>query len=74
MQISVTYTAKWQLKTNKKYKWTTCKKLINTNTGKEIKKTLHGMQAGYWVDRRFIKLTDLKSQVELIPVHDKSPI
>lgn len=66
MTIEVIYKAKWQLKDNPKYKWTECKKLINTNTGNEIKRTLKGMTAGYWIGKEFIKLDDLKSKIELI--------
>lgn len=67
MNISVTYNAKWQLKNNNRYVWTECKKLVNVSTGREIKKTLHGMTPGYWINRRFIKLDDIRDNVELIP-------
>ena len=66
MYLSVTYKAKWQLKNNPKYVWTECKKLINTNTGREIKKTLHGLTPGYWISREFIKLSDMANLVEKI--------
>lgn len=67
MNIKVSYKAKWQLRNKPQYKWTECKKLINTQTGNEIKKTLKNMVAGYWIGRDFIKLDDLKSKIELIP-------
>lgn len=67
MQISITYILKWRLKEYPNYVWTDCKKLINLNTGREIKKTLNGLTAGYWINRKFIKLTDMSSIVELIP-------
>lgn len=66
MTIQVNYIAKWQLKDNPKYKWTTCKKLINCQTSKEITKTLKNGVAGYWIGKNFIKLSDLKNNVELI--------
>lgn len=66
MKISITYIAKWQLKSNPKYKWTTCKKLINCQTSKEITKTLKNGVAGYWIGKNFIKLSDMKVLVELI--------
>ena len=66
MQITVTYMAKWRLKTNHDYVWTTCKKLVNIRTGREIKKTIKGLTAGYWIGKRFIKLDTLKSGIELI--------
>ncbi len=67
MQITVVYVAKWRLKSNHDYVWTECKKLINKKTGKEIKRTLKGLTAGYWIGKSFIKLEDLRSEVELIP-------
>jgi hypothetical protein len=75
MTISIKYTAKWQLKSNPKYKWTTCKKLVNTNTGKEILKTTNGngKEAGYYIDGRFVKCVNLVNEVELIPVKEYCP-
>jgi hypothetical protein len=67
MQIKVTYTAKWRLKDKPHYQWTECKKLINCRTGKEIKKTLKGMVAGYWISKEFISLNKLSGQIELVP-------
>ena len=67
MNIVVTYFAKWQLKIDTRYKWSVCKKLINTSTGKEIKRTLHGLTAGYWIGKKFIKLSEMSKLVELIP-------
>ncbi len=74
MHIHVTYKAKWQLKNKPNYVWTECKKLINTNTGREIKKTLHGLKAGYWIGRQFVKLDDLIAEnlIEKI-VEEKLP-
>lgn len=66
MQISITYIAKWQLKGNPKYKWTVCKKLVNCQTSKEITKTLKNGIAGYWIGKKFIKLSDLRNNIELI--------
>jgi hypothetical protein len=75
MRISINYIAKWQLKSNPKYKWTTCKKMVNTNTGKEILKTTfgNGKEVGYYIDGRFIKCIDLKNQIELIPKIEYCP-
>ena len=70
MTIQVTYIAKWQIKNKPWYKWTTCKKLINCKTGREIKKTLKGAKAGYYIERDFVSLSELKDKVELI----KQPI
>jgi len=73
MKIQVTYYAKWQIKDATWYKWTTCKKLINCKTGREIKKTTKGSQAGYYIEGDFVKISDLKNRVELIPIKEKLP-
>ena len=70
MKIQVTYYAKWQIKDATWYKWTTCKKLINCRNGKEIMKTMKGSQAGYYINREFVKLSNLRSIIELIPAND----
>lgn len=69
MRIQVTYTAKWQIKWNENYKFTTCKKLINCKTGKEVAKTIFGNSKdfGYYIDGKFIKYSELKKLIELIP-------
>ena len=76
MKIQVTYTAKWQIKKATYYKWTTCKKLINCRTGKEVLKTTFGnsKEAGYYIEGDFIKCSDLKNSIELIPTkNDNEP-
>lgn len=72
MNIKVSYKAKWQLKDKPQYKWTECRKLINTKTGNEIKRTLKGMVAGYWISKEFISLDKFKTKIELIPKRDDS--
>jgi hypothetical protein len=67
MNVQVNFTAKWQLKGNEKYRWTTCRRLINCQTGRIINKSIKGSQVGYWIGKEFIKLSDLKSRIELIP-------
>ena len=75
MRISIIYDAKWRLKSNPKYVWTSCRKMVNTNTSREIKKTLfgNGKDAGYYVDGGFIKCCDLTDNLELIPVKEYCP-
>ena len=73
MDIQVTYKAKWQLKSNTKYKWTTCKKLINCQTGRQIAKTLKGTKPGYYVDRIFVPLSEMSKHVEMIPKNEYLP-
>lgn len=64
--ISVTYELKWQIKNNEKYKWSACKKLFNSQTGRQIKKTMNCRSIGYWIGKKFITLNNLRSQLELI--------
>lgn len=73
MNVQCIYTAKWRLKNRHNYVWTSCKKLINTNTGREIKRTLKGLKAGYWIGKNFITLNDLRNEVELIPKKEVLP-
>lgn len=73
MNILVSYSVKWQIKDKPHYKWTSCKKLINTRTNNEIKKTLKGSIPGYWIGKEFVKLVDLKNRIELIPKAEKLP-
>lgn len=63
---------KWQIKDTPNYKWSECKKLINTKTGREIKKTIAGRSIGYWIGKEFITLNNMKNRLELIP-KDKNP-
>lgn len=65
--ISVNYTLKWQVRFATNYKWTSCKRLFNCKTGREIKKTLNGGSIGYWIQCKFITLANLAKEVELIP-------
>jgi hypothetical protein len=65
--ISVSYDLKWQIINKEKYKWSTCKKLFNTQTGRQIKKTMNCRSIGYWIGKEFITLNNLRNQLELIP-------
>jgi hypothetical protein len=59
-RISITYTCKWRVKFATHYLFTRCKKLINSRTGKEIKKVSKGSCIGYVIESKFISLTALK--------------
>jgi hypothetical protein len=65
--ISVTYALKWRLRYNHKYQWSVCGKLFNVNTGKEKKKSFNNGSIGYWINRSFITLKNLRKELELIP-------
>ena len=66
-QLVINLNMKWQIKNKPHYKWSECKRLINTQTGRQIKKTINGGSIGYWIGEKFITLSKLKSQLELIP-------
>lgn len=65
MNISINYIAKWELKDNENYKWTSCKKLVNTKTNREIIKTTfgNGKEPGYYIEGKFIKCNELKNRL-----------
>ncbi len=71
--ITVTYTLKWQLNFAPEYQWSVCKKLFNTKTGKQIKKTVNGGSIGYWVKEEFFTLKNLRNFLVLIPKKEKLP-
>lgn len=64
--ISGNYSLKWQLKTNDKYAWSSCGKLFNLKSGREIKKTLNGGSKGYWIERKFMTLENLRNKIERV--------
>jgi len=66
MNVLCSYKSKWRHKVFHDYVWTECKKLINLKTGKEIKKTIKGGKAGYYINRDFVDLDTLRQQLELI--------
>lgn len=69
--IPIKVKTKWRLKSNSKYEWTDCKKLINTQTLKFVKRTTNGkgVKLGYFIDRKFIKYEDMVNGklIEKIP-------
>jgi len=65
-----TYVLKWQFKFDNKYKVSTCKKIINTETNKVLKESLNSMIFGYWFGKRFIAKKNLNKYIELIPINE----
>lgn len=65
-QLVKRFNLKWQVKDKPQYKWSECKRLINTQTGREIKKTICGGSIGYWIGQEFATLSNLKNRIELI--------
>ncbi len=74
MNISIIYVLKWELKSNPIYKFTSCKKLVNCKTCREIKKTRlgNGKEFGYYICGVFVKYSDLKKDLQKI-VKNKLP-
>ena len=65
-RISINYDLKYQHKIFNYYKWSSCGKLINTKTGRVIRKILNGRSLGYCINGKFRSLTRLKKEVEKI--------
>ena len=68
--VSITYDLKWRHKEYHYYQWTNCGKLINTQTGRKIKKTVNGRSIGYWIKGKFITINKLRGDLEIIPKTD----
>jgi hypothetical protein len=51
---------KWKLAFAEHYQWSTENKLYNTKTMREIKKTVNGYSVGYWINKKFHTLDNLK--------------
>lgn len=64
--VSVNYTLKWEIKDLPKYKWSVFGKLFNTNSNRQIKKTVNGGSVGYWIAGKFITLDKLRDRLQLI--------
>jgi hypothetical protein len=64
--LSITYALKFRIKFAPDYLFTTCNKLINSKRGKEVKKVIQGRCLGYNINGRFISLTKLREQLEVI--------
>jgi hypothetical protein len=61
--ISVTYTNKYKLDFAPEYKWTTCNKLFNNKTGRQIKQVYNNGCIGYTIRGKFYSLTFLRSHL-----------
>lgn len=66
MQIHFDYTLKWVFKNSPQYAISTCKKVINTDRGTIVKKTLNGGSIGWWIAGKFIPQSKVNNYVELI--------
>jgi hypothetical protein len=68
--ISITYTYNYQVNFATEYKFTTCKKLFNNKTGRQIKQVYNNSCIGYNIRGKFKSLTSLRASLELIPENE----
>lgn len=61
--ISKSIVFNWKLDFTDLYKWTTTGQLYNTKTMREIKKTVNGYSVGYWINKKFWTLRNLKKHL-----------
>lgn len=66
MIVQVNFTVKWQFKDYPHYKVSTCKKVINCQTGKIIKCTKSGGSVGYFIVGKFYKKSNINVFIEVI--------
>ena len=65
-RLSNDYILKWQIKHMPHIQVTTCKKLINVRTNREIKETVNGYSKGFWLGRKFVLTGRMNDYVEKI--------
>ena len=73
MIVNVQFKVLWQFKNTTHFKVTKCKKIINCKNNTIVKQSIRGGSCGYWIDKIFIKRTNLNSQLEPIPKKAKCP-
>lgn len=54
---------KWKLDFAENYQWTTKNELYNTKTMRKINKTVNGYSVGYWIDKKFITIGNLRKHL-----------
>lgn len=67
--ISITYTLIYEISFASHYKFTTCKKLINCQRCKEVKKVMNGGSIGYCIQSKFWTLKKLRPYLQKINKH-----
>ena len=73
MKITITYHLIWQLDFAEKYKLTKCRKLFNCQTGRLIEQRSNGGSIGYWINRKFYTIDNLKKHFVKIPKKEYCP-
>ena len=62
-RVTAVYSYNYELDFAREYKWTTCKKCINSKTGKQIKKTVIGYTSGYYIKGKFYSIDKLRKHL-----------
>lgn len=68
--ISITYALKYKVKGHSNYKISACNKVFNTKTGRQLKRCYNAGSIGYWINRKFITVANLRRQaikIEQLP-------
>lgn len=73
IEFSIKYKAKYRLKDNCNYIFSTCGICFNTKTQRVIKQITKGYTIGYLINGKFNSLKQLKSELELIPKKEYLP-
>jgi len=68
--ISNSYKTKWLIKGCDNYAVTECGKVINVQRGTIINRVVKGYSVGYYIQGKFITLSNLRTQLEKIPKFD----
>lgn len=67
IEFTVKYFAKYRLKNNQHYIFSTCGLCFNQKRGKLVKQITKGYTIGYLIDGRFKYLDRLRKELEIIP-------
>lgn len=61
--ITKSITFNWKLEFADNYQWSIENKLYNLKTMREIKKTVNGYSVGYWINKKFYTLENLRKHL-----------
>ena len=73
IEFNVKYKAKYRLKDNENYIFSTCGLCFNLKSGKLVKQITKGYTIGYLINGKFKSLEVLRQNLELIPKNSNCP-
>lgn len=73
IEFNVKYKAKYRLKDNENYIFSTCGLCFNKKSGKLVKQITKGYTIGYLINGKFKSLEVLRRNLELIPKKSNFP-